>query len=69
MAGPLLTEVVYGGESDPQPGLPLASDGVQRVVWQMATGPILIEIRDGQVYVNGERVEPVTETLQRLSET
>lgn len=68
MAGPLLPEVVYGGEPDPQAALPLASDGVRRVVWEMATGPILIEIRGGQVYVNGERVEPVTETLRRLSE-
>jgi hypothetical protein len=61
---PPLPEVVCGGDDGPQAPLPLASAGVQRYVWQMAHGPILIEIRDGGVYVNGDRVEPIAETLQ-----
>ena len=69
MSGPLLPEVMYGGGAAPQAALPLASEGVQRFVWQMAHGQILIEIRDGVAYVNGARVEPIAETLQRIGET
>ncbi|MBS0448529.1 MAG: hypothetical protein JSR59_21620 [Proteobacteria bacterium] len=65
MSGSLLPEASYGGEPDPQTSLPLATDGVQRVVWHLATGPILIEVRDGEVFVNGGRVEPLAETLRR----
>lgn len=61
------TEVVRGGEPDPQARLPLAAPGVQRVVWRMAYGDILIEIRDGVAFVNGERVMPATETSTALS--
>ena len=57
MTGPLLPEVMCGGDAAPQAGLPLASEGVQRLVWQMAHGQILIKIRDGFAYVNGARVE------------
>jgi len=66
MTGPLLPEVMCGGDSSPQAGLPLASEGVQRFVWQMAHGQILIEIRDGVAYVNGDHVESIAETLQRI---
>jgi hypothetical protein len=66
MTGPLLPEVMCGGDAAPQAALPLAGEGVQRFVWQMAHGPILIEIRDGVAYVNGARVEPIAETLQRI---
>ena len=36
--------------------LPLATEGVQRYVWQSAFGPMLIEVRDGAAFVNGQRV-------------
>lgn len=65
MTDTLLPEVVYGGDAELQAALPLASEGVQRFVWQMVDGEVLIEIRDGCAYVNGDRVEPIAETLQR----
>ena len=68
MTGPLLPEVMCGGDAAPQAALPLASEGVQRFVWQMAHGQILIEVRDGFAYVNGARVEPIAETLQHIGE-
>lgn len=43
--------------ADPQEPLPLATEGVYRVVWQSRFGPILIEVEEGVVYVNGDRVE------------
>ncbi len=64
MTGELMPEVVCGGDAEPQAALPFASEGVQRFVWQMAHGEILIEIRNGCAYVNGDRVEPIAETLQ-----
>lgn len=55
---PLLApEVVVGEPADAQPRLPLATEGVQRWVWQGRFGPILIEVIDDTPYVNGERVE------------
>jgi hypothetical protein len=62
---PVHPEVSHGGAPDPQAPLPLATDGVQRVVWHLTTGPILIEVREGEVFVNGARVEPFDETLRR----
>jgi hypothetical protein len=41
-----------------EPALDLATAGVLRLVWESRFGPILIEVRDGSVYVNGQRVEP-----------
>jgi len=64
--GPLYPEVRCGLGTASQAALPLASEGVQRFVWQMAHGQILIEIRDGVAYVNGDRVEPIADTLRRL---
>lgn len=43
---------------DPQLQLTLASDGVQCHVWESRYGPMLIEVKDGQIFVNGQRVEP-----------
>ena len=40
-----------------QDDLPLATDGVYRLVWQSRFGPILIEVVDGVAFVNGSRVE------------
>lgn len=43
---------------DGQAALPLASAGVQRVVWASRYGEILIEVIDGEVRVNGDLVLP-----------
>jgi hypothetical protein len=54
-----LPELAYGTDRDAdQASLPLASEGVQRVVWHMRYGDILIEVRDGVAWVNGQRVDP-----------
>jgi hypothetical protein len=38
---------------------PLATAAViQRTVWDSRYGPIVIEVRNGQVFVNGSWVEP-----------
>lgn len=68
MSEPFLREVVVGDVDPSQPGLPLAAQGVQRFVWQARHGPILIEVRDGVAYVNGDAVEPVSETVRRIGE-
>jgi hypothetical protein len=36
----------------------LAAHGVQRHVWESGFGTMLIEVRDGQIFVNGRLVEP-----------
>jgi hypothetical protein len=51
-------EVVIGAAEETQASLPLASEGVQRWVWQGRFGAMLIEVVEGVVYVNGQRVEP-----------
>jgi hypothetical protein len=56
MNAPLLPEILMGAQPDEQAALPLASVGVQRDVWYSAFGPMLIEVRDGSAFVNGERV-------------
>lgn len=43
---------------DTQSALPLASQGVMRWVWESRYGPILIEVVEDRVFVNGELVEP-----------
>ena len=56
---PLLApEVVFGESTDDQSRLALATEGVQRWVWQSRFGPILIEVIEDVPYVNGQRVEP-----------
>ena len=57
----LLPEVLLGPQPADQPSLGLASEGVLRYVWQSAYGPMLIEVREGAAYVNGERVTPIQE--------
>lgn len=54
----LAPELVVGPAADEQLRLPLATEGVQRWVWQSRFGPMLIEVIDGVPYVNGQRVEP-----------
>lgn len=58
---PLLPEVQLGQQPADQPNLDLASEGVQRYIWQSAYGAILIEVRDGSAYVNGQRVTSIHE--------
>ena len=58
MNAPLLPEVLLGVDSPQEPQLPLACEGVQRYVWQGWFGPILIEVKDGVAFGNGQRVEP-----------
>jgi hypothetical protein len=66
MSEKALPEMACGAAPDLQAALPLAAEGVQRFVWQMTHGQILVEVRDGCAYVNGERVEPLRETQDRL---
>lgn len=61
MNAPLLPEVVLSPQRDDQPALPLATEGMQRFVWQSAFGPILIEAHDGAAFVNGQRVMSMAE--------
>jgi hypothetical protein len=56
MNAPLLPEVLLGSRPDAQPALPLAAEGVQRYIWESAYGPMLIEVREGAAFVNGQRV-------------
>ena len=67
MSEPVLPEVVVGDVDASQPSLPLAAQGAQRFVWYARHGPILIEVRGGVAYVNGERVEPIAETVRMMS--
>lgn len=54
----LLPEVLTLREPSPQQALPLAADGVQRYVWESRFGAILLEVRDGETYVDGQWVQP-----------
>jgi hypothetical protein len=55
---PLLPEVLARQEAGPQADLLLATEGVLRYVWEGRFGPMLIEVRQGRAYVNGQPVEP-----------
>ena len=61
MNAPLLPEVLLGLDKDPQTHFELSTEGVLRYVWESRWGKVLIEVRDGRAYVNGQAVEPVTE--------
>jgi hypothetical protein len=37
--------------------LPLVYQGVQRYLWECRFGPVLIEVKEGRVYVNGQVVK------------
>jgi len=58
MNAPLNAEVFLRPRANPQVKLQLATEGVQRYVWEGQFGAMLIEVRAGQVYVNGGLVEP-----------
>jgi hypothetical protein len=57
----VLPEVLLGPRRADQPALPLASQGVQRYVWESNFGPMLIEVHDGVAFVNGQRVTSIDE--------
>jgi len=57
MNATLLPEILRLNEASPQGTLALATEGVQRYVWEGRFGAMLIEVVDGVAYVNGERVE------------
>lgn len=59
MNAPLLPEVLTRFDPSPQVELPLAAEGVLRYVWESRFGSMLIEVRAGRVYVNGQLVVPV----------
>lgn len=61
MNAPLLPEVLLGLGPAAQTSLDLAAEGVQRYVWQSAFGAMLIEVRDGRAFVNGQRVLSMSE--------
>jgi len=64
MNAPLLPEILLGLDPFAAPELPLATEGVQRYVWHSRYGAILIEVKAGVSYVNGEAVEPLSVTLE-----
>lgn len=65
MSGTVHPERIVGAGDTEQGALPLETDGVQRVVWKLAQCDILIEVKDGLVYVNGDAVEPIDVTLKK----
>lgn len=62
-------EILIGEHDADQLPLSLAADGVLRYVWHSAFGPMLIEVRDGVAFVNGERVVPVAEASGTTEES
>ncbi|MCP5285386.1 MAG: hypothetical protein H6933_10840 [Burkholderiaceae bacterium] len=59
MNAPLLPErLIHPQAASAEPSLDLATAGVLRVVWASRFGAMLIEVRAGAAYVNGQRVEP-----------
>lgn len=59
MNAPLLPEILSRLEPSPQAELQLAAEGVLRYVWDGKFGSMLIEVRNGYTYVNGQLVEQV----------
>jgi len=64
-----LPDIHCGVHRASEPELPLVSEGIQRYVWEGAFGAMLIEVRDGAAFVNGQRVEPISDTVSRSTET
>lgn len=58
MNAPLLAEILSRRGTSPQADLPLASEGVLRYVWEGKFGSMLIEVKDGRAFVNGQAVAP-----------
>ncbi len=57
MNAPLLPQILRRQTHSPQTDLDFATEGVLRYVWSSEWGDMLIEVRDGVVYVNGRRVD------------
>jgi len=55
-------EILVGDHDGEQMPLSLAAEGVVRYVWQSAFGPMLIEVRDGVAFVNGQAVTPMADS-------
>ena len=66
MKPPVFPEVLLRRPGTPQE-LPLASEGVQRYLWESRFGPILIEVTADGMFVNGGRVEPFLPVQARAS--
>lgn len=58
MNAPLHPEILTRRGDSHQSELPLASEGVLRYVWEGKFGSMLIEVKDGRAYVDGQPVEP-----------
>jgi hypothetical protein len=63
-----LPEILIGPQPADSPELPLSTEGVQRYVWNGAFGAMLIEVKDGSVFVNTQRVVPMAELRASESE-
>lgn len=55
---PLLPEILARRGQPFQADLPVAAEGALRYVWESKFGAMLIEVREGRTYVNGQAVEP-----------
>ena len=66
MNAPLLPEILLVRGDDRQAELPLATEGVLRYVWQHRWGSMLIEVKEGRVFVNGGLVEHLDSTSSHL---
>ncbi|MBE0548544.1 MAG: hypothetical protein IH627_13035 [Rubrivivax sp.] len=53
----LLPEILVLSGENAQAELPLAAEGVLRYVWESRWGSMLIEVKEGRVFVNGSLVE------------
>ena len=69
MNAPLPPEVLARRGASPQVDLPLAAEGVLRYVWEGKFGPILIEVKGGRAYVNGQAVVPAEVVTDPASKT
>jgi len=58
-------EVHLGPRPLDEPELPLATNGVLRVVWHSRFGDMLIEVREGQAFVNGSAVVPAIDATPK----
>jgi hypothetical protein len=56
MNTPLLPEVLLRPHPSLQVDMPFETDGVLRYVWSSRWGDMLIEVMDGEIHVNGQRV-------------
>lgn len=54
----LLPEILARPEASPQADLPRTAEDVLRYVWESKFGDMLIEVKDGRSFVNGQSVEP-----------